>query len=230
MENIDLRELKKGEVKQLLILSVNEFCPDFSFLHYKRNYYTFCRTRHYRTYLVHELLHIGFSYSEKLFAASVASRLNPDLINDSAYNSGLINPHSDLLVLVKKTTISLCQDTYYHFLEMNIGAITKTIKQILQDFIDEGIPYLNHQFERLHKNEIVSQGIDFISKLSYDKHQLKTDIEGTLKGSGYLIQSIKHPTFIQLKEHLQHIPGQDREHRKLIPKTSLELLELYWAS
>lgn len=51
-------ELKKGEIKQILIQTASELLPDFEFLAYKNGCYSFQRLREVNNLTVYELLHI----------------------------------------------------------------------------------------------------------------------------------------------------------------------------
>lgn len=222
-------ELKKGEIKQILIETANEFCPDFHFLDYKNSYYTFQRIKKYRTHKVYELVHIGFTLKDNFFAVSVASRLNPTYLHNNTYNGGLINPHSDLISLKRNFSAIPLEETYYYH-NGHVDTTGKIVKQIFQDFNTKGLSFINQHFIRLNENEIVKAGFDFLDSLNISKQLLQNEIETELRNGKHLISSIRHPTFIQLKEYLQAIPDQEKEERKLIPKTTLELLEVYWAT
>jgi hypothetical protein len=63
--------------------------------------------------------------------------------------------------------------------------------------------------------------------LNYNKENLKNEFENQLKNGGYLISSIKHSIYNDLKENLQSITGESRGSRKEIPRLAYELLELY---
>ena len=92
-------ELKKGEIKDILIWTATQISPDFSFLSYNKNCYTFQRLRKANGLNVYESLHIIFTLKDRNFGCSVASRLNPIYIHANSYNTGLVNPHTDLKVL-----------------------------------------------------------------------------------------------------------------------------------
>ena len=91
-------ELKKGDIKQILIQTAGEVLPDFEFLAYKNSCYLFQRLRQVNNLTVYEVLHIIFTLKDKNFACSIASRLNPEYIFSNQYNIGLLNPHKDLKV------------------------------------------------------------------------------------------------------------------------------------
>lgn len=222
-------ELKKGEIRQIIIEAAMEHCSDFHFLDYSNNYYTFQRIKEYRDYKLYELIHIGFTLKENFFAVSVASRLNPTYIFNRAYNGGLINPHSDLIALKRNSPTTPLKEAYFLH-NGRVETTTKIVRQIFQDFKKIGLPFIDNQFKRLNENEIIKRGFNFIDKLDFNKQLLQNEIETELRKGGHSISSIKHPIYIQLRDFLQSISGQDREDRKLIPKTTLEFLEIYWAT
>ncbi|MGL2963662.1 hypothetical protein ACSVH2_07570 [Flavobacterium sp. RSB2_4_14] len=220
-------ELKKGEIKQILIQTAGEVLPDFEFLAYKNSCYTFQRLRQVNNFTVYEILHIIFTLKDKNFACSIASRLNPDYIVSNHYNIGLINPHQDLKVLRHNSGALNIQDAYY-FHNGQVETTTKTVKEIFSDFKKYGLPFLDKQVERLKANSIVKCGFDYIDYLQTDKQKLKSEITEELNKGGLLLSSIKHPIYVDLKEKLQLVSGQSKEDRQIIPKTAHELLELYW--
>lgn len=220
-------ELKKGEIKQILIQTASEVLPDFEFLAYKNSCYLFQRLRQVNNLTVYEILHIIFTLKDKNFACSIASRLNPQYVFSNQFNIGLINPHQDLKVLRHNTGALNIQDAYY-FHNGQVETTTKTVKEIFYDFKKCGLPFLDKQLEILKSNSIVKRGFDYIDDLQIDKHKLKTEITEELNKGGLLLSSIKHPIYVDLKENLQSVSGQSKEDRQIIPKTAHELLELYW--
>ena len=220
-------ELKKGEIKQILIKTASEILPDFEFLTYKNRCYTFQRLRQVNNLTVHELLHIIFTLKDRNFACSIASILNPEYIFSNQYNIGLLNPHKDLKVLKHNSGTLNIQDAYY-FHNGQVETTTKTVKGIMEDYKKYGLPFLEKQLERLKSNSIIKCGLDYIDSLQTDKEKLKNELSEELNKDGLLLSSIKHPIYIDLKEKLQSISGHIKEDRQLIPKITHELLEIYW--
>ena len=220
-------ELKKGEIKQILIQTAGEVLPDFEFLVYKNSCYSFQRLRQVNNLTVYEILQIIFTLKDKNFACSIASRINREYIFSNQYNIGLLNPHKNLKVLRHNSGALNVQDVYY-FHNGQVETTTKIVKEFFGDFKKYGLPFLDKQVERLKSNSILKRGFDYINDLQIDKQQLKTEITEELNKGGLLLSSIKHPIYVDLKEELQSISGQSKEDRKKIPKTVHELLELYW--
>ena len=220
-------ELKKGEIKQILIQTASELMPDFEFLAYKNSCYSFQRLRQVNNLTVYEILNIIFTLKDKNFACSIASRLNPEYIFSNNYNIGLLNPHQDLKVLRHNSGALKIEDAYY-FHNGQVETTTKTVKEIFGDFKKYGQPFLDKQVKRLGSNSIVKRGFDYIDDLQIDKQKLKSEITEELNKGGLLLSSIKHPIYNDLKEKLQSVSGQSKDDRQKIPKTAHELLELYW--
>lgn len=220
-------ELKRGEVKHILLARAKELIPDFEFYNYRNNCYTFLRQRTINGYQVYESLHATFSLKEKIFDCSVASRINPALISSSSYDIGLINPHVSLITLKKGTGAIPIEESYYYH-NGQVDSTTKIVVQFLNDFVEYGIPFLEQQLNRLNNNEIVKTGLKSIDDLREDREKLKDEIENELKTGGHEIGRIKHPAYIALKEKLQAIQNQSREDRQKIPMFAYDLLNLFW--
>ncbi|UMY65109.1 MULTISPECIES: hypothetical protein [unclassified Flavobacterium] len=220
-------ELKKGAIKQILIQTAGDVLPDFEFVSYKDNCYSFLRQRKLHPFTVYEILHLSFTLRGKNVSCSIASRLNPGCLFFSEYNTGLLNPHRDLKMLKPTSGALPIQDAYY-FHNGQVETTTLVVKEIFDDFKEYGLPFLDKQMEQLTSNSIVKLGLAYIDGLQIDKQQLKAGITEELNKGGYLLSSIQHPIYIDLKEKLLSVSGQSREDRRLIPKTAHELLELYW--
>jgi hypothetical protein len=220
-------ELKKGEIKQILIRTANEILPDFGFHLYKKGCYTFKRIKNLNDWTISETLNILFSIKDNNISCSIASLLNPEYIFSNQYSSGFINSHQDLKVLRHKSGTLKIQDAYY-FTNGQVQTTSIVIEEIFNDFKIFGLPFLENKFEILRSSPIIKYGFDYINKLLTNKDDLKKEILEELNKSGCIISSIKHPVFLDLKDKLQSIGGQSREDRQKIPKTVLEFLELYW--
>lgn len=220
-------ELKKGEIKQILIQTASEFLPDFEFLAYKNGCYLFQRLRQLNNLRVYEIIYVIFTLKDRNFACSIASLLNPDYIFSNHYNTGLLNPHKDLKVLKHNSGALNIQDAYY-FHNGQVETTTKTVKEIFGDFKKYGLPFLDKQIERLQSNSIVKCGLDYINELEIDKVKLKNELIEELNKSGLLVTSTKHPIYIDLKNKMNSISGQTKEDRQKISKAAHELLEIYW--
>jgi hypothetical protein len=220
-------ELKKGEIKQILIQTASEFLPNFEFLAYKNGCYSFQRLKQVNNLRVYEILYVIFTLKDKNFACSIASRINPDYIFSNQYNIGLLNPHKDLKVLRHNSGALSIEDAYY-FHNGQVETTTKTVKEIFGDFKKYGLPFLEKQAERLKSNAIIKCGFDYKDDLQTDKENLKKEITEELNKGGLLLSNLKHPIYLDLKEKLQSVRGQSKEDRQKIPKTAYELLELFW--
>lgn len=208
-----MRDLKRGEIKQILIDQARESIPEFTFLVYKNNCYTFQRVRAIGEINVYEFFHIIFSLKDGYFSCSVASRLNKTLLNDKSYNTGMINPHKDLIVLKKGTGVINLSEAYYY----SDGKFETTIivvKEIFEDFKKYGLDFFHKQIDRLSHNEIIKAG------LSYLKFLAKLQTKLTDRGIHEKIQ-------LELKEQLFAIEGQTRDDRKEIVRAARELINLY---
>lgn len=217
------KKLKPGDFREIIIDILKLRLPDFEYYSYKNNTYTFLRVRSYKSLDVFETFHIVFSIKNGCISCSVASRLNKEHIELSAYSSGLINPHSDLIV-IKEGNGPIPFKNAYYFHDGFKTNVEIQIERMLKDMQGFGLKFLEDQFERLNQNAIINTGLDYF--LSYDKKQFKNEIEAELKFKKFTISSLAHPKFIELKEMLQNVKDQTREDRKLIPNLAYELLIL----
>ena len=111
----DSRDLKRGEIKTILIDNFKEQIPDFPFLDYKNGVYFFERIRSIDNYEIYETFHLSFGLKDKNFSCSVSSTLNPTYRYVGTYNSGILTQHVDLIVLIKnKESIPFEVDYYFH--------------------------------------------------------------------------------------------------------------------
>lgn len=221
-------ELKKGEIRSVLIQMANEIFPDFKFLTYKNYCYYFQRIRQVNDYNVYETFHVIFSLKDKNFACSVSSSLNKEHIFSNQYNTSLLYSHKDLKVLKHNAKALNIQNAYY-FHNGRLETTTKIIKELFEDYKKYGLPFLDKQFKNLQSNQIIKRGFEYIDKLKVDKENLKMDILEDLDKGRHLLSSIKNPIYLDLKEKLYSIKEQNKEDRQKILKTANEFLELYWS-
>jgi hypothetical protein len=109
----DSRELKKGEVKALLVNSFKTILPDFEFTIYKNSTYYFQRTRTVQRHEVCESLNVIFGLKDKMLSCSVASVFTKSDLYNSTYNNGFLTGHTDLLVIKSGSGASKIEDSYY---------------------------------------------------------------------------------------------------------------------
>jgi hypothetical protein len=222
----DSPELKRGQIKQILISEFEKKLPEFDFLEYKNGCYTFEKIRIINGRNVFEHLHIIFALKDRNFSCSVASRINRNNLRSNSYNIGLMNPHIDLIVLKKGTGVIPVEEAYY-FHNGQVKTTTKIIIQIIKDFELFGKQFLEKQAKRLEHNKLLIVGFEFINNLVVDKKKLNEELEDDLESGGYLISSLKNETYLELKTELQNVKEVDKETRKDIPKLAYELLKLY---
>ena len=222
----DSPELKRGQVKHILISEFERELPEFNFLEYRNGCYTFENIRTISGRNVYEHLHITFALKNRNLSCSVASRINKNYLRSNSYNTGLINRHIDLIVLKKGTGVIPVEEAYY-FHNGRVKTTTGIIKQIAKDFNKFGKSFLQKQVKQFEKSELLKTGFNFIDNLVIDKSELNDQMEKDLNSGGHLISSIKNETYLNLKSELQNVKGINRETRKNIPKLAYELLEFY---
>ncbi len=220
-------ELKKGEIKAILINNFQRHLPEFKFTNYKSSKYNFQRIRKHKEFTVWETMHVLFSLGDKNSSCSVSTRLNKDYVSSKSYDIGLINPHVDLITLKKGTGVVGIEEAYY-FHNGKIQSTTELVEQIYKDFFDYGVPFLDKQYDRLKTNQIINEGLDYIQQLQVDRQTLKLEINNELKQVGYVASRLTHPIYVNLKQTLQSIPNQTREDRQNIPGVTYDLLDLLW--
>lgn len=218
----DSRQLKRGEIKNILVQLASESIPDFDFLEYDRGFYTFRRMRPFRHYIVHELIHIGFTLKGELFSCSVASRLNPDLINNSFYNVGFINPHHDLIAIKRGKGIAPFEEAYYFHNGM-LETCTRRAAEIFSDIRHYGLPFLDRQFKLLNESETINIGFDYIDSLD---SQSLGELRLAVEAESQTRREMQNAFYVELKKRLQAVPGESREFRKHLPNAARELLLL----
>ena len=218
----DSPELKRGQMKQILISEFERGLPEFDFLEYRNGCCTFQNTRIINGRNINEYLHVIFALKDRNFSCSVASRINKNYLNSNSYNSGLINPHIDLLVLKKGTGIIPAEEAYY-FHNGRVKTTTEIIELIVNDFKEFGKSFLQKQAKQFENNDLLKTGFDFIENLEIDKSILNEELGKDINSAGLLTSN----TYLKLKSELQSVKGIDRETRKNIPRLTYELLEFY---
>lgn len=219
-------ELKRGEVKSILIDKFNKYLPEFEFSRYKNNQYNFQRVRGHKGFKIWETLHVLFLLKDKNFSCSVASRLDPTKIDSRSYDTGLINPHVDLITSKKGTGAVSIEEAYY-FHNGHIQTTTEVVDEICRDYVQYGLPFLDKQYERIKNHDLINAGFDYLLQLSMDKDDLKAQLQDDLKQAGFLFAGLKHSIYLDFKNHLQSIGGQTNDDRKQIPRLSFDLLNIY---
>jgi hypothetical protein len=219
--------LNEEGMKEFLINEMKREFTDFQFLSYQNKCFTFQRIRSFKGFNVYEAFHLFWSFEDQNFCCSVASRLNPEYIHSNQYNSGLINPHVDLIVLKKKVNAVRMEQTVYFFRNTRLKTVREVIQQIIKDYKFFGINFLDRQQRKRDYSLYLSHGLAFLSELTIDKSALKREIEDYLHNGRNWISSVKSPAYENLKERLRQIPGQSREERKNIPRLAFDLIELY---
>ena len=222
----DSPELKRGEIKEILIRTATKPLPEFKYLTYTNHSYYFQRMRSVLDLDVTEIISIQFSLKGGMMDCNIGSFLNRQIIFDGTYSSSLINPNGCLKFL-KNNTGALPYEKAYYYHNGRVRTTEKVVQEIFADCQKYALPFFDKQLNGLQNNPLVFKGIDYISRLDTNKASLKKDLEEELKHGNYCISSIKHPNYLELKKLLQDIEGIDREIRKGIPKLTYDLLELY---
>jgi hypothetical protein len=223
----DSRELKKGEIKSLMVNSFKIILPDFEFTTYKNSTYYFQRTRTVQGHEIYESLNVIFGLKDKMFSCSAASVFTKSDLYNSTYNNGFLTGHADLLVIKTGSGASKIEDSYYWH-NGKIVTVNKVVNQIANDFKEFGLKYLEKRIKKIETSNLVRQGLSFIQTLAVDKEELKKQIESERKQTEFVLSRIKHPLFIQLRDMLQNGPDQSKEDRENILGLTFELLEFYY--
>jgi len=109
------RELKKGEIKEILISEISNTLSEFNFENYQSNSYYFQRVRNYKHFPIYEILAIAFSLKNKIFSCSISSCFDKEKRFSNEYNTGKLNRHTALIVLKKNSTITPMDEKFYYF-------------------------------------------------------------------------------------------------------------------
>lgn len=223
----DSRDLKRGEIKTILIDNFKEQIPDFPFLDYKNGVYFFERIRSIDNYEIYETFHLSFGLKDKNFSCSVSSTLNPTYRYVGTYNSGILTQHVDLIVL-KKNKESIPIEEAYYFHNGKIDTTAKIVKTIVDDYKQYGLRFLDKRYNDLFDNKIFDKGLRLLENITIDKKVLKEQIEKELKQLDYVSSRLKNSVYLDMKEQLQAVPKQDKDLRQKIPGFAYSLLEYYW--
>lgn len=226
---IENRPLKTGEIKTMLTRQVKLELPGFRFLTYATGVYHFQRLRDFGDYDLREVLHAVYSFDDNTMRASVSSRLNFMHALSPIYNDGFINPHADLLALKLNLGIYPRDNTIYHC-DGTLDGARSTIAQMVADFKDSGLRYLDTRWESLRSNKLVEAGLHIIDSWDFDKTMLRNEIDKQLRKAKFVIPRLRHPVCTQLKEQLTSIPDQSPEMQHEIPRLAFDLIELYCTS
>lgn len=223
------RTFRKTETKSFLTERMKKDHPTFRFLTYATGVFHFQRMKAFRDFDLKEALHIVFSVSDNTMHASVSSRLNPIHTLAPVYNKGLINPHVDLGALRDGNDIFPSSNTAYSFNGTRDGMIAM-IDQMLVDFTNIGIPYIENRWADLKNNPMVNEGIDIIDSWDFDKTMLRNELTLQYRKAKLRVTSLRHPLYNDVKEQLMAIRDQPTEAYNEIPRLAFELMELYCSS
>lgn len=218
-------ELKKGEIKNILISKIKNEFPLFKFLKYNNNCYTFENTKFLNSFEVFEHIHIVFSLKNKTFNCSISSRVGKKYLGNNFYNTGLLNPHINLISLKNKSK-GISIDKAYYFHNGKQLTTTKIVEEIIKDLKRYGLPFFSEQHKFLQENRVIKTGFEFINKLQIEKQLLREEMKAHLN-TGRLISTIENKTYQSLKSELQKVKRIKKETYKHIPKLAYDLLELY---
>ena len=232
MDNESINKtIKRGEIKLFITEEFNKNLSDFELYESKKQIYFFVRKRTYKSFILNEVFSIYYSSrNDTGIDCGIATVFNENYISNSQFNTSKLNTNIVSPLNLKRQKEDLPKEESYYFHNGEIQSIKKMIVEIVNDFKIFGLKYLDEKFEKLKEDEILNNGLEFISNLKIDKELLKTEILEDLKKGENVVSRMKNKTFIELKEKLQKIPNQLRENKQLIPKLSFELLELYYSS
>ncbi|MBK7932270.1 MAG: hypothetical protein IPK01_01985 [Acidobacteria bacterium] len=222
------RELKKGELKGILVECFTDRVQELSYVGFEKGAYRFRRTAENEGFKVWQTVELMHSFSGRNISCSVSSCLNLNYLYSNQYNSGLLNPRQPLIGLKKRTPGIPLEEAYY-FHNGRISTTTDRVKQICDDVTKFGLPFFERHLHYVRSSPLLNTGFDFVRKLEIDKTTLQEEMVSNLKERRYRISGIENPVYLELKRLLQSVSGQEREVRKQISKLAYELLELYWA-
>lgn len=222
----DSPELKRGEIKGMMIRVAREKLPDFDYLTYKNSSYYFQRIRTAAGLNVSEIISIFFSLKEGIMDCSIGSFLNKQYIFEQSYSPSLINANASIIPY-KYNTCSLPWEKACYFHNGRVRTTGKVVEEIFTDCRKYALKVFDKRIELLQESPLIAKGLEYIFRLEIDKDALKKALEDELKQSDYIISRLHHPIYMELKGMLQGIKGMDRETRKNIPMLAYDLLELY---
>lgn len=222
----DSPELKRGEIKGILIRVAKGKLPDFDYLTYKNSSYYFQRIRTATGLNVFEIISIFFSLKEGMMDCTIGSFLNRQHIFGQSYSPSLINSNVSIMPY-KYNSCSLPWEKAYYFHNGRVCTTEKVVEEIFTDCRKYALKLFDEQRDFLENSPLIANGLEFISRLEIDRAILKKALEDGLKEGGYLISRLRYPIYMELKGMLQGIKGMDRETRKNIPMLAYDLLELY---
>lgn len=226
-QTYDGKGLNHSQLKSILAERFSEEMPDFVFAGQIEGAFYFQRIKKYGCHSIYEVFRITYSGpKEKIVSCSVSSCFDPLCVYGNAYNIGPLNPHKDLITIVKSTGVVSVEEAYY-YLENMRSTPSDTIDRIILDFKTAGIRYLDNRFGRIAENRIINAGLDYITQLRSNPDELLEELEANLKAVKYQVRFIKHPRYIELKERLFAIKYGEKDERIYIPKLAYELLEYY---
>ena len=217
---------KKTAIKSLLTERMKRDHPTFKFLTYTTGVFHFQRKRSFRNREIKEALHLVFSAEDYSMHASISSRLNPVHTLTPVYNSGFINPHVDMLAIQNSNNVYPTNDTAYHC-DDDQESLTAMIDQVIADFGNAAVPWLENRWTDLQTNQLVNSGLDIIDAWDLDKTMLRNEIRIQLRRAKLVARNVRHPVCTGLRNKLLAIPDQTSEAYHEIPRLAFELIELY---
>ncbi|HMJ70925.1 MAG TPA: hypothetical protein VK508_18620 [Cyclobacteriaceae bacterium] len=225
-ETLPSRSLRKSELKPLLVRQMKLEQPDFRFFTFATGVFHFQRRRDFGDYDLREMLHLVYSFNDRVMQASVSSRLNPVHTLNPIYNNGLINPHIDLIAL-KAGTDSVPASGMTYQCDGSVDGTRDMVSAVVADFKNSGIRYLDRRWDELQSNPLITAGIEIIKSWDHDRTMLGNELQAQLKKAKFRIDRIRQPLLVDLKVRLESVPGQSHEAKQGIPRLAFDLIELY---